>query len=104
MLKINSSNTIELTVTNPLLVPVHVNDAVVTITITDSSGVELGGVTWPQTLLYVASSEGLYRETFAPFTELVEGAIYTIHYLVTGIDGLIGTCKAEHKATDSSCC
>ena len=105
MLLINSSNVIELNpLTNPLTDPVYVNDASVTVTILDSAGAELVGVAWPQALPYVAASDGIYRETFAPFTELKEGETYRLVFNVVGLDGLtLETSKREKAQREITC-
>jgi hypothetical protein len=102
-LNLNNSTVIQHTVTNPLAVPIFVNDAAVTVTIFDSSGVELTGVVWPQTLDFVAASDGIYRKTFAPFDDLVLNQIYSIVISVLGTDSLESNCTVTCKATNQIC-
>jgi len=53
-----------------------VNAATVAVTLTDISGVELAGDTWPKTLSYVSGSEGIYRALLSSNVDMEEGANY----------------------------
>lgn len=53
-----------------------VNDATVTVTLTNSAGVAVGGEVWPKTLAYVAGSEGSYRATLPDTLSLTNGGRY----------------------------
>ena len=102
-LSIGSSTVVQHVVTNPLQVPIFVNDAAVTVTIFDSAGVELVGESWPVTLDYVAASDGVYRKTFSPFINLIEGEIYDVVIEVLGTDSLEDRCTSKHRAIQASC-
>lgn len=99
----SNSTVISHTVTNPLQDPVYVNNATVTVTITDSEGVELTGESWPVELPYVSGSEGVYRKSFEPFGNLVLGEIYSVVIDIQGADGLIGSCTSKEKAKERIC-
>lgn len=56
----------------------YVNDATVTlVSLTDSGGDEVSGVSWPLTLSYVSGSDGNYRGVIDAAAELTAGATYT---------------------------
>jgi hypothetical protein len=55
---------------------VFLDDATVTFTIQDKSGVEAGGVTWPQVMTYVDGSQGDYQGIVPAATELAAGKQY----------------------------
>lgn len=99
----DNSTVIQHTVTNPLLDPIFVNDATVTVTIFDSAGVELAGESWPVALPFVATSDGVYRKTFSPFVNLVLGEIYKIVINVVGTDSLESECISKIRATKRIC-
>jgi len=102
-LAIGASTVIEHVVTNPLQVPIFVNDAAVTVTIFDSDGVELVGESWPVTLDFVASSNGVYRKTFSPLVNLIEGDLYDVVIEVLGTDSLEDRCTSKHRAIEALC-
>ncbi len=56
---------------------VYINDAAVTMTLKDSTGSEVSGQTWPATMTYVSSSNGVYRGTLEDGLSLTEGQSYT---------------------------
>ena len=99
----NGSLSISHNVTNPKLNPIYVNDAIVTVTIKGSNGVEIVDESWPVTLPYVVGSNGDYSKSFDPFTSLTIGNIYTVIINVTGIDGLIDYCEHECRALRKIC-
>ena len=102
-LGLDNSTVIEHIVTNPLAVPIFVHDATVTVIIQDASGVDLPGESWPVELPYVAGSDGVYRKTFEPFINLVEGAKYTVTINVVGLDGLKSECISIQRAITRIC-
>ena len=102
-LTINTSESISYIVTNPLLDPVFVNDATVTVTITDCLGTDLVGESWPVALPYVALSDGLYRKSFDPFVNLIEGDLYTVIINVVGADLLESECVSKVEAKRKFC-
>ena len=57
----------------------------------------------PQTLDYVAASDGIYRVTLTPLTDLVENETYTITITSTGVSGLIDVCESEETAEVKAC-
>jgi len=98
-----NSTVIQHTVTNPLANPIYVNDATVTVTITDSNGVDLIGESWPVTLPYVTASNGVYRKIFDPFANLVVGNVYHVIIKVVGTDQLESECLLKCRATERTC-
>jgi hypothetical protein len=56
---------------------VYINDATVTATLKDKLGVNVVGQSWPLTLGFVASSNGVYRGTLEDGLSLTEGETYT---------------------------
>lgn len=67
------------------------NDATVSVVLTDSAGVQAAGSSWPQTLAYVDASDGLYR-TLLPYTlTLVAGRRYTATVSALSSDGIRAT-------------
>ena len=56
---------------------VFINDATVTATLKDSSNSNVTGQTWPLSLVFVSSSDGVYRGTLEDDLNLTEGEIYT---------------------------
>jgi len=102
-LYIGNSTYFEYTLTNPIVSPIYVNDATVMLTIYDRAGVALPSETWPQQLSYVAASDGEYRVTLSPLTDLVEDEIYTVVIVATGTTGLIERCETEEQAEVKAC-
>jgi len=60
---IENDNLIQLTGLQDAATSVYVNNATVTVTVTDRKGVNVSGQSWPLTLSYVASSNGNYEGT-----------------------------------------
>jgi hypothetical protein len=54
-----------------------VNDAIVTVTIKDANGVELGGQTWPLAMAHVPGSNGDYRAFLAATLPFISKQNYT---------------------------
>ncbi len=67
----------------------YLNAATVTVTIVDESNVEVTGVSWPQTMVYVAASDGIYRVTIDKVLAVTVGEKYTakITAAESGLDG-----------------
>jgi len=62
----------------------YVNDATVTVTLTDRAGNEVSGETWPVTLSYVAGSDGKYRGTLSDSLSLSANRRYTAKVTADG--------------------
>ena len=93
---VDNSIYVQHVLTNPTQDPIYVNDATVTVTIKDSNGDNVAGETWPVDMDYVAASDGIYRATLAPNSNIEVDSIYTIEIDATGNgDGLVG--KWEHS-------
>lgn len=67
-----------------------INDATVTVTMVDSNDVEVSGQTWPTSMLYVNSSDGVYRATLQDVLVLAEDARYIAKVTANGGAGLLG--------------
>lgn len=61
----------------------YINDATVTVTIVDSDGNEVSGETFPLTMSYVSSSDGLYRCTLLHGLGFTAGHTYTAQITAT---------------------
>lgn len=66
-----------------------VNDATVTVTLTDASGVEVSGQSWPTSLAYVAGSKGDYQGIFTDSLAVKPKTEYTATFEADG-DGYHG--------------
>lgn len=66
-----------------------VNNATVNVTLTDSSGEQVTGETWPLTMSYVTSSDGTYRATLQDTLPLVKNKRYkaTVNAEAAGLKG-----------------
>lgn len=68
----------------------YLNSATVTVTLVDSEGTEVSGETWPLTMVYVGSSDGIYRATLNDDLGLTLGDQYTAKVSANGGAGLQG--------------
>lgn len=64
------------------------NSATVTATLVDAEGDQVAGETWPKTLAYVASSDGIYRATLPYTMSLAAGGRYVAQISVNAGSGL----------------
>lgn len=65
----------------------YINNAVVEVTVEDTAGTDVAGVTWPISMAYVASSNGKYRATLPDTLALTPGAVY--HAVITAVSGSV---------------
>ncbi len=65
---------------------VFINNATVTVTVQDSSGADVAGMTWPATMNYVAASDGDYRVALKDDLVLIHKDLY--HALIRADGGL----------------
>jgi len=87
-LLVNSDNVIQLTELKNLVDGAYLNGATVTVTIVDSDGVDVTGETWPLSMPYVASSDGVYRANLADTISFVAECKYTATVIAdAGADG-----------------
>ena len=64
------------------------NSATVTVTVSLTGGANVAGITWPQTMAYVAGSNGNYRLTLPSGVSFVAGQSYTAAITVNaGVQG-----------------
>ena len=66
------------------------NSATVTVTVKDAAGSEVSGQTWPTTMDYVASSNGIYRAVLQDTMSLTESAKYTAEITATSSGSIKG--------------
>ncbi|RUU23687.1 hypothetical protein EOD10_04435 [Mesorhizobium sp. M7A.T.Ca.TU.009.01.3.2] len=82
-----NTNVIELTGLKSAIEDEFIDDATVTVTVKDSEGEEVSGQTWPTTMDFVVSSDGLYRGIIEDGVELTAGTTYVAHVDVdAGVD------------------
>jgi len=74
-----------------------VNNADVTVTLKDSSGVSVVGDTWPLSMPYVTSSNGVYRATLVDTLSVTPNASYTAIVSADGGVGKQGTWNVDVK-------
>lgn len=86
-------------ITNPLVDPIYVNDATVTVTLYDASGTEVTGQAWPLTLDYIAASNGEYAKSTNPISGLVANEPYRVVLNAVGTDSLEGEWEGLVLAT-----
>lgn len=65
----------------------YINDATVSVTLKDSSAVDVVGETWPLTMSYVTGSDGQYKATLIDTLTLTQDAEYT--EIVTIVSGVL---------------
>ena len=97
-LPVGSSVSFELVLTNPIISPPEVTDASVEVVVTDETGAQVSGVTWPILLPHVTEEPGTYRKTVDPISGLQNGAIYHVEYTATGANGVVGVFCVDLKA------
>lgn len=68
----------------------NINNATVTVTITDAAGVVVTGDVFPKTMTYVTSSNGLYRVTLLDTLSLAAGTRYIAKISANAGDGKQG--------------
>lgn len=68
----------------------NINDATVTITLTDSDGVSVSGDVWPKIMTHVTNSNGVYRVTLLDTLVLTNNARYIAKISANGGAGLQG--------------
>jgi len=73
------------------------NAATVTVTLKDSSGVEVSGQAWPTTMTYVTGSNGRYRATLEDVLVLTSGSSYTAIIEADAGSGLKGKWELDLK-------
>jgi hypothetical protein len=55
----------------------YINDATVSVTLVNKTSVPVAGQTWPQSMEWVAGSNGVYRATMEDDLVLTAGQLYT---------------------------
>jgi hypothetical protein len=66
-----------------------INNATVSVTLTDSAGEDVTGETWPLTMSYVAASDGKYRAVLQDTLPLIKNKRYkaTVNAVGSGLKG-----------------
>lgn len=77
-----------------------INDAMVTLTIKDFGGTDVGGIVWPLAIDYVEDSDGLYEIIVDKAITLTEGATYYAEYTIVTSYGRDGFWKIEFIARE----
>jgi len=88
---IGNDNLLEVSGLQNALNDSYINDATVTVTLTNQAGDAVSGQAFPLTLNYVTDSNGVYRATLEDALALTEGAIYTAKITADAGGDLIGT-------------
>jgi len=99
---VNNDNVIEAVVINSKT-GLPINDATVSFTVKDSDGTNLTGQTWPTTMDYVPSSDGVYRGTLKATTNLVQADKYIAVIDILTIEGPVGQKVCNLKAAINDC-
>lgn len=95
VLYIGNHNVLELQGLQDALTPQqYENNATVSVALKDSAGQAVAGQTWPATMSYVESSDGVYRATLDADLVLTHGVNYTAEINVTTAGGVIGKWEA----------
>lgn len=94
----NNSITIEEVLTNPLDPNLYVNNAVVSVNITDRNGDSITG--FPASLPFV--EDGIYRETFNDL-DVIPNHVYTVTINGETPEPLKYECSVQIKATIRNC-
>lgn len=68
-----------------------INDATVTVTLTDSAGSQVAGETWPLAVSYINASDGVYRATLRDTLTLTAGQLYRATVTADAGAGLLAT-------------
>lgn len=71
----------------------YINDATVTVTVKDSSGVAVTGASWPKTMTYVAASDGNYRAVLEDTIALIVERKFVAEITANGGSDRIGRWK-----------
>jgi len=85
-----NTNVLELQGLKNAILDEFINDATVTVTVTDEDGTEITGQTWPATMNYVATTDGWYRAIISDEVELADRVRYIAVIDADGGPDLIG--------------
>ena len=85
---IDNDNVLRVTGMRNAITGTYLNSRTVTVTLTDSSGTEVTGQSWPLTLTYVPDSDGEYRATLPYDIGVTGGQTYTARVVGDGGAGL----------------
>lgn len=78
----------------------YLNDATVSVTLTDKRGNEVSGGSWPLSVPYVAGSNGKYQVTLEDGLALVSDKVYIANITIDAGDDLIALYKMRICATN----
>ena len=65
----------------------YINNATVTLVVVDKNGAQVSGVTWPQTMAYVAASNGNYDATLPHTVSFRPNREYNAQVTLSGSGG-----------------
>lgn len=74
-----------------------INDAAVSVTVTDIDDVNIAGASWPLTMAYVAASQGNYRAILSDTLPLVAKTSYVAHITADGGADRVGSWRFSFK-------
>lgn len=74
-----------------------INNGVVSVTVTDTSDVEIAGATWPLTMSYITASSGNYRAILSDTLPLLPKTSYIAHITANGGADRIGRWSFSFK-------
>lgn len=94
---IDTDNVLSITGLKRSVADTFENAASVTVTLTDSDGVQVTGETWPLAMAYEASSNGNYRATLVDSLNVTENAFYTATITADAGAGFLRTFHATLK-------
>ena len=95
---IANSNILDLIGLKSAVEGTFINDATVTVTVKDSAGADVAGVSWPVTMAYVAASNGDYRATLSELITFLHKKNYRAFIEADGGAGLIGHWEFPFKS------
>jgi len=100
---VGNTNLVELVGLTDPLTGTAIDDATVTVTVSDKDGDPIAGQSWPLTLSYVPGSAGDYRASIDAAAQLVEGQIYIVLFTATASQGVLSWSETVRAQTRSSC-
>ncbi len=103
MLNILSDNVVELSGLKNEITGAFINNATVTAKVVDRNGVDVAGQSWPVTLTYVSSSDGVYRGTLSDSMSLARFDLYTVQVTASAGAGLQQYWECEGSAQVAGC-
>jgi hypothetical protein len=85
-----NTNVLDLVLFKSEIEGTFINNATVTVTVTDTDDVAIAGATWPLAMPYIAASSGTYRAILSDTLPLVPKTSYIAHITASGGTDRIG--------------